>query len=148
MAHQNRIPGAGVSGHVSTSVTTITLDSAGNYSSGGIPFGAAVKEDTTGSAKDVVIQGTTGGDIFGIAQSDPAAGPDEAILIETVGIVKALAGGVIAYGDQVYVGDAQGRLIKVPGSPAAGSYAVGYAETPAAAAGDLFSVRLARAKVA
>lgn len=142
MAFSQRVPGSDLSGLVSPSVTAITLDSNGNYSSGGIPFGTCVKVDTTDTTNAVVPCSAAGDKVDGIAITDPAAGPGASVLLQTMGVAKCLAGGAINYGDLVYCGDASGRVTTAPAPGVSQKYIVGKALEPATAAGDLISVQL------
>lgn len=122
------------------SVSAITKDANGNYSSGGIPQYAAVKLDASGAVPNDVVIATTGDIAFGIAQSGPATGTSQSMSVRTLGISKALAGAAIVVGVQVYVGDSSGRLKTVTAAGATGVVVVGLALTPATAAGDVFTV--------
>jgi hypothetical protein len=125
-----------------STVSAISKDANGNYSSGGIPQYAAVKLDASGAVPNDVIVASTGDVPVGIAQSGPATGPSQSMSVRTFGITKALAGAAIVVGVQVYVGDSSGRLKTVTAAGATGVVVVGQALTPATAAGDVFTVLL------
>lgn len=141
MAFIENVIGGSVPCQVSSSVTAITLDSKGNYTSGGIQFGTAVKLDTTGKLGDVIIA-STGNEPFGICITDPAAGPSASCRVQTLGVTKCRAGAAISLGDKVYVTDASGRVGTAPAAGVSQSFIVGTALEPAAQAEDLISVRL------
>jgi len=125
-----------------SSVSAISKDSNGNYSSGGIPQYSAVKLDASGGTPNDVIVAGTGDIALGIIQSGPATGPSQSCSVRTLGISKALAKGAVTVGAQVYVGDATGRLKVLPAAGATGVVVVGLALTPATADGDVFTVLL------
>lgn len=142
MAFQQHVIGGSVPCIASASVAAVVLDSNGNYSSGGIPFGTCVKLDTTGSEGSVIACSAAGDHAFGIACEDPAAGPSEAVSVQRLGVAKVLAGGAITIGSLVYVGDTSGRVTTAPAPAATDVWIVGTALAAAAQAGDLISVAL------
>lgn len=143
MAFVENIVGGSVPCQASSSVTAITLDSSGNYSSGGIQYGTCVKLDTSGKLGDVVIANAAGNHAFGIAITDPAAGPSQAVRVQRLGIAKCRAGAAVSLGDLVYVTDSSGRVGTAPAAGASDSWIVGVALEAAAQAEDLISVALA-----
>lgn len=143
MAFSEHVQGGSVPCIASASVTAITYDANGNYSSGGIQFGTCVKLDTTGKMLDVVACSAAGDHAFGIALEDPAAGPSEAVQVQRLGVAKVRAGGAIALGDLVYVTDTSGRVGTAPAPGVSQKYIVGVALEAAAQAEDLISVALA-----
>ena len=140
MAWVQRIPGADLSMRSSSSVSALSYDADGNYTSGGIPFGYCVKRDTSGSPGDVVLA-STNDQICGIATSDPATGPSQSISVQDLGTAKCAAGAAITIGDLVSC-DSTGRVVTAAAPAATSKYLVGVAEESATAAGDYISVRL------
>lgn len=141
MAFTENIIGGSVPCQASSSVTAITLDSKGNYSSGGIQYGTCVKLDTSGKLGDVVVA-STGNHAFGVAITDPAAGPSASVRVQRLGVAKCRAGGAVSLGDLVYVTDSSGRVGTAPAAGASDSWIVGTAMEAATQAEDLISVAL------
>ncbi len=141
MAFTENIIGGSVPCQVDSSVSAITLDSKGNYSSGGIQYGTCVKLNASGKIGDVLIC-TTADHAFGVAITDPAAGPSASVRVARLGIVKCRAGAAVSLGDLVYVADSSGRVGTAPAAGASQSYIVGTAMEAATQAEDLISVAL------
>ena len=142
MAFQEHIVGGSVPCTASSSVTAVSYDANGNYSSGGIPFGTCVKLDTSGKMGDVVACSAAGDHAFGVACEDPAAGPSEAVKVQRLGVAKCLAAAAVSLGDLVYVADTSGRGGTAPAPGVSDKWIVGTALEAATAAGDLISVSL------
>ena len=140
MAWFQRIPGADVTGMVDSGVSAITYDSNGNYSSGGIQFGTVVKYKTSSGINTVQIT-TTNDRPYGVAISDPAAGPNEAVLIQTLGQCKVLAGGAISQGDLVAC-TTNGEIATAAAAGVSDQSILGFALEAASQAGDLITVQL------
>lgn len=97
----------------SANVTALTY--TGNppvYSSGGLVFGTCVVIDTgTGNPVDVKpVSGANQVGVIGIATDYPAVGPGYGCAIQTRGVAKCLAGGVINPGDYVTT-DSSARVV-------------------------------------
>jgi hypothetical protein len=125
-----------------STVTAITKDASGNYSSGGIAQYSAVKLDASGAVPNDVIVASTGDRIIGIIQTGPATGTSQSCAVRSAGITKCLAKGAVAVGDQVYVKSTTGQVGTVTAEGATSVNMVGIALTPATADGDVFTVQL------
>jgi Uncharacterized conserved protein (DUF2190) len=132
--------GEDLSFQAASTVSAITKDANGNYSSGGIVQYSAVKLDASGAVPDDVIVASTGDIPIGIIQTAPATGPSQSCAVRCTGISKAIAGAAVTVGAQVYVGDSSGRLKVVPAAGATGVVTIGLALTPATAVGDIFTI--------
>ena len=89
------------------------------------------------NAQGLMAQNTTaGGRVTGVLQNKPIL--NEACEVMLTGVSKAEIGAAVAVGARL-ASDATGRLI----TAVAGNHVVGEAETAAAAAGEIISVRLA-----
>ncbi len=143
MAFQIHVIGGSVPCIASATVAAVVLDSNGNYSSGGIPFGTCVKLDGPSGSTSVIACSAAADHAFGVAVEDPAAGPGEAVQVQRYGVAKVLAGAAISNGALVYVGDTSGRVTTAPAPGVSQSWIVGTALEAATAAGDLISVALA-----
>jgi hypothetical protein len=140
MAFRTFVPGGSLQMIADSGVTAITLDSSGNWSSGGIQYGLCVKQNTSGSPLDVVIA-STNDHILGIACEDPAAGPSQPVEVQHLGVAKVLAGAALSLGDLVSC-DSTGRVVTAAAAGATDKWLVGLALEAATAAGDLISVQL------
>jgi len=125
-----------------STVSAITRDANGNYSSGGIVQYSAVKLDASGGVVNDVIVAGIGDRCIGIIQNAPAVGPSQSATVRHDGITKCLAKGAVAVGDQVYVKSASGQVGTVPAETTTSVNTVGFALTAAAADGDVFTVLL------
>lgn len=122
------------------------------YSSGGIGQFCAVTYDTaTGNPRDVKLAGTNTTFVVGINQSSTALpgpsgiggiGPGDSAEVRVIGISKAQASAAITVGAAVAVANASGQLGPAPALGATSVFVVGYAQTAASAAGDIFEVLL------
>lgn len=88
------------------------------------------------------------GKFCGITQQAQAT-QNRSVPVKDDGISFAVASGVIAYGDAVYVGDNTGKVASCQTALAAGLanpasvlYVIGFAETAAGADGDIIKVRI------
>lgn len=140
MAWRQLIPGGSIPCIADAGVAAITYDANGNYLSGGIPFGTCVKLNGAGSSLDVV-PAVANNQVLGIACEDPAAGPGQAVEVQSIGRAKALAGAAVALGALVS-SDATGRVVTAAAPAATSQYLVGVALEAATAAGDLITVEL------
>lgn len=140
MAFREIVPGGSLPCIADSSVTAITRDADGNYSSGGIPFGSCVKGNASGKSLDVVLA-STNDQILGIACEDPAVGPGDAVEVQHLGVAKVLAGAAVSLFDLVSC-DSTGRVVTAAAAAATSKYLVGKALEAATAAGDLISVQL------
>lgn len=140
MAFRQAVKGGTLPCIADLSVTAITLDANGNYSSGGIQFGLCVKGNASAKSLDVVIA-STNDQILGIACEDPAAAPGEAVQVQYEGVAKVLAGAAVSLYDLVSC-DSTGRVVTAAAPAVTSKYLVGKALEAATAAGDLISVQL------
>lgn len=81
--------------------------------------------------------------------AEAQATQNKPVPVDVDGVVFGVASGAISYGDMVNIADTGGKLASVEATvalglvnPAAVQYVVGFAETAAAADGDLFKVRI------
>ncbi len=127
---------------VDAGVTAITLDSAGNYSSGGIPQYSVVQLNTAGSIGDVIV-GAVGVFPEGVIQTNSKNnGPKNTCAVRYTGTSKVLASAAITIGQLVYVADSSGRVGPIPADGATSVYIVGQALQAATAVGDIIMVQL------
>lgn len=126
---------------VSSSVSAITLDSKGNYSSGGIAQGTIVKLYTSGSARDVVAAGAGDYPDGVVVSSSKGNGPGLTCTVRDEGVVKVIAGGAISLGDLLKA-DASGHAVTKAADGATTEYLIGQALEAATGSGDLISVQM------
>jgi hypothetical protein len=131
-----------ISARASANVTTLTLDSNGNYSSGGIPQGVCVMVDVPDGTTGAVTWATTGLLPLGVANTAPAAAKGQAVQVVTQGTMRIKAHSAITVGDIVYVGATDGTIATVTADGATSVYIVGVALESAAEAGDFIAVQL------
>jgi len=122
----------------STNVTAVTLDSKGQYSSGGIPQYAVVVQDVaTAGTREVKLAAAASAKALGISQLEPM-GPGESVMVRVDGISRAIAAGAITKGDTVMIADATGKIATATAATA--NFVVGEALEAAAASGDIISI--------
>jgi hypothetical protein len=127
-----------VSAITASGVAAVVLDSAGNYSSGGIKMYAAVMLDT--SAADVVKLPTGSNvQIYGFSQSAPV-GPNQTIAIARRGRTKAIAASAISIGDYVMNSGTTGQVATATAVQT--DFILGKAMTATANANELLEVEL------
>lgn len=151
MATQNAIFDSPYQASSNVSAITYTGNPA-TYSSGGIGQFCAVTFDTaTGNPHDVKLAGNSTTFVVGINQSSTvlpgasgigAIAPGDAAEVRVAGVSKAQAGGAITVGQPVVVGNASGQLSAAGATGATSVFIVGYAQTAASNAGDIFEVLL------
>lgn len=127
---------------------TAVIFSTGTYGDGIDVPGGANAGPVRGVAQESILPNGTNdysGGLYQIvsgtawpANSIPNAALGRAIAVRVWGRTKAIAAGVIAVGDPVNIADSQGRLKTVSEGTGTVINQVGIAETPAAAAGDVF----------
>lgn len=143
MAHTNHL--GVVSMRASSNVSALTLDSNGNYSSGGIPQGVCVILDTAdGTTNAVTLPGGTGVQIVGISDTAPAAGTGQAVKVVTGNgsIVRLKAHAAITQGASLMVAATDGTVGAASAIGTTSIYTIGQALEAAAEAGDFISVLL------
>jgi len=127
----------------SSNVTTITW--TGNpptYASGGLQQYTIVVPDTgTGNQSDVKAAANANVMPIGVTQDGPAIGSMQAVRVRVLGYSKVLAGGAITVGAQLSA-NATGQAVVAAAAGATNTYLLGIAESAAAQAGDLVTVRL------
>src|SRR5262245_52473125 len=126
---------------VKSDVTAITYDADGNYSSGGIPAGTAVKLDATEAPETVTIA-AQGNLIVGISTTSPAAGPGQPVSVLFLGIARCKAGAATTAADKLYVLDSSGRVGTAPALGQTSQYIVGQGLQAATQADDFIEVLL------
>lgn len=126
---------------VSSTVTAISLDSKGNYSSGGIAQGTVVKLYASGSSRDVVAAGAGDYPDGVVTSHSKGNGPSLTCTVRDMGVAKVIAGGAISLGDLVKI-DASGHVVTISADGATSDYILGQALEAATGTGDLISVQL------
>lgn len=151
MATQNAIFDSPYQASTNVSAITYTGNPA-TYSSGGIGQFCCVTYDTaTGNPHDIKLCGSNATFCVGINQSSTvlpgaagigAIGPGDAAEVRVAGVSKAQASAAITVGQAVAVANASGQLGPAPALGATSVFIVGYAQTAASNAGDIFEVLL------
>lgn len=121
----------------------------------GIAQFAAVVLDSAGSYGDVMYPSGSGAFALGVVQdagsfptvggsSAPVNTSGQAVRVRRLGTTKMIAAGAIAINSAVAISGTSGQVGQVtfPGTGATDSYVIGFARTPATAAGDLVEVEL------
>lgn len=127
---------------VNSSVTAISKDSDGNYSSGGLALGTLVILDSTqGVVKAPTAAGTAaGGAAIGVVATDPAAGPNESVNVQIRGQAKCLSNAAITLNDLLMCAGTSGKVATATAATA--EFIIGRALEAATAANQLITVEL------